>query len=419
MEWERYPAILGTILLGIVLAGIAVWLLSHFLTTLLVIAFSALLAFIVTPAVDGIQRLVRWRGLAIALVLLVGLALFGGGLSLLSGPLIRQLTQLVEALPGWVARAQRELPQWLDFLARQGIVIDARTLQGELLSRLQSSASAILSATGAVASAVSSAVANIVLTLVLMVYWLLYGERIWQGFLLRLPRRGQPLARLVAAEASRALGGYFRGQVTLALIIGLLHGVGAWALGLPYSAIIGVLGGLFELVPMFGAVLGAIPGLLVALLQPQPFPLTLWVALYFLLVQQLEGNLLAPRITGHAVGVHPLTALIALTAGFEVAGLLGGLVAVPLVGMVASVLRNLGPAVEALRRGGEPTPPLPPTPPPDAGDGEGSAGRGGSAGPGRASPPEADGKGRMPVPPAEAEPELPRRRPLRPRPPGA
>ncbi|MDI3317173.1 MAG: AI-2E family transporter [Bacillota bacterium] len=411
MDWERYPAVLGTILLSIVLAGIVVWLLSHFLTTLLVIAFSALLAFVVSPAVDAVERLVRVRGVAIAVVVVVGAGTLGGGIFLLAGPVVRQLTQLVETLPHWITRAQAEFPHWLDFLAQQGIVLDLRSLQGELINRLQSSLSTILSATGAVASTVSSTVANVVLALVLMVYWLIYGERIWQSFLLRLPHHVQPLARLVAAAASRALGGYFRGQVTLALIIGVLHGVGSWALGLPYSAIIGVLGGLFELVPMFGAVLGAIPGVLIALLQPHPFPLTLWVVLYFVLVQQLEGNVLAPRITGHAVGIHPLTALIALTAGFEIAGLLGGLVAVPLVGMFTSILRNLGPAVEALRRGSQPPPDLPP----DGGSGTGSGGRDeGDAGPGAPGDGTA-GQPRHPAPDAHEPP--PRRLPLRRRPP--
>jgi predicted PurR-regulated permease PerM len=136
----------------------------------------------------------------------------------------------------------------------------------------------------------------------------------------------------VQDNGSRVLGGYLRGQLTLALIIGVLAGVGMSLLGLPYAVVLGVLAGLFELVPMFGPILSVVPAVIVALFMP--FPTVLWVVLYFLAIQQLENNVLAPRISGHAVGLQPLGAMFALLAGFQLAGLLGGLFAVPLAGVV-------------------------------------------------------------------------------------
>src|SRR5262249_49187222 len=102
------------------------------------------------------------------------------------------------------------------------------------------------------------------------------------------------------------------------------------------------------LIPMFGPILGAIPALLLALLNP--FPTVVWVALYFIAIQQVESNVLGPRITGHAVGLHPLGAMLALLAGFAVAGILGALFAVPVVGIVwvliAAVYRRVRYGVE-------------------------------------------------------------------------
>jgi predicted PurR-regulated permease PerM len=100
----------------------------------------------------------------------------------------------------------------------------------------------------------------------------------------------------------------------------------------PYAVVLGVLAGLFELVPMFGPILSAVPAILVALFLP--FPTVLWVALFFFLVQQVESNVLGPRITGHAVGLHPLGAMFALLAGLQLAGLLGALFAVPVAGIL-------------------------------------------------------------------------------------
>ena len=139
----------------------------------------------------------------------------------------------------------------------------------------------------------------------------------------------------------------------MAVTIGLMAGIGAALLGLQYAVVIGVLAGLFELVPMFGPILSAVPALLVALLQP--FPTVLWVLLFFIAIQQFESNILGPRITGHAVGLRPLGALFALLAGFQLAGVLGGLFAVPVAGIVwvliAAAYRNAVTDPAPRRRG--------------------------------------------------------------------
>ena len=144
------------------------------------------------------------------------------------------------------------------------------------------------------------------------------------------------------------LGGYLRGQLVMAATIGAIAGLGCWLLGLPYALVLGVLAGLFELVPMFGPILSAVPAVLVALFLP--FPTVLWVALFFFAVQQVESNILGPRITGHAVGLHPLGALFALLAGLQLAGVLGALFAVPVAGI-------LWVLVAAAYRGGVAEPP--------------------------------------------------------------
>jgi predicted PurR-regulated permease PerM len=89
---------------------------------------------------------------------------------------------------------------------------------------------------------------------------------------------------------------------------------------------------MLELVPMLGPILSAIPALAVALFMP--FPTVLVVLVFFIVVQQIESNLLAPRITGHAVGLHPLGAMFALLAGLELGGIIGALFAVPVAGFL-------------------------------------------------------------------------------------
>ncbi len=152
-----------------------------------------------------------------------------------------------------------------------------------------------------------------------------------------------------------------RGQLILALLVGIAATVALLVLGVPYALFLGVFAGVVELVPILGPVLGAVPAVLVALFQP--FPLVLWVILAFVLIQQTESNLLVPRISGHAVGLHPLAAMLALLVGLEVGGIVGALFAVPLAGVIwvftsaAMRARRVGPsAVGAARASGADAP---------------------------------------------------------------
>jgi predicted PurR-regulated permease PerM len=110
-------------------------------------------------------------------------------------------------------------------------------------------------------------------------------------------------------------------------------------MGMPYALVLGVLAGLFEMVPMLGPILSALPALGVALFQGGSTLLA--VLVFFIVVQQFEAHVLAPRITGHAVGLHPLGAIFALLVGLELGGALGAVFAVPLAGFLWVIATTL------------------------------------------------------------------------------
>ena len=172
------------------------------------------------------------------------------------------------------------------------------------------------------------------LTLVIAFYLLLDGERLKERTYALVP--DSQLSRVVFVDATinEVLGGYLRGQVLMGLTIGTMAGAGTALLGVQYPVLIGVLAAILELVPMLGPWLSSMPAIAIAALSGNPWPLTVWVALYFLLIQQLESNVIGPRITGHAVGLHPLGALMALLVGIELDGIIGALFAVPVAGML-------------------------------------------------------------------------------------
>ena len=182
----------------------------------------------------------------------------------------------------------------------------------------------------------------VILVLVLSIYMLIYGPEI--GRLVRKvmpPGDGSPEDDY-PTRVQRAVSGYVRGQLLFSLIMGTSAGVALWIFGVlgifpdgrTYAFAFGLFFGLMELIPYVGPLLGALPPIIVALVQD---PLTaVWVALLFLALQQLEGHVVAPNVFGRSLRLNPLLVILALLLGGEIYGFVGALVALP----IAAVLRE-------------------------------------------------------------------------------
>jgi predicted PurR-regulated permease PerM len=257
---------------------------------------------------------------------------------LLIRPAAEQATQLAAEAPD---RLQAFEPRLESVLGALGIAAEYDALRARLwagaLDTGRESVGQLLRATGDA----GGLLADVGLVVVVSFYMLLDGPRIGPHILAYVPGQHRGTARRIECSVRRVLGGYLRGQVLLAAIVGVLAGIGCWLLGVPYALILGLLAGLLELVPMFGSVLSAVPALAVAVWQP--FPTVLWVLLLFLVIQQVESNILAPRVTGDAVGLHPLAAVFAVLVGFELGGVLGGMLATPMAGIGWELVRSSGP----------------------------------------------------------------------------
>jgi predicted PurR-regulated permease PerM len=141
-------------------------------------------------------------------------------------------------------------------------------------------------------------------------------------------------------EVEEKLGGWVRGQLLVMLAIGVMAGVGYFALGLPNPILLGVAAGLFEIIPMIGPFLAFAPAVLVALAVIDPSR-AVAVMVYALVIQQIESNVLVPRVLGRTVGVSPLTVLLGILVGAALAGLPGAFLAVPLAGALQVVLAHV------------------------------------------------------------------------------
>lgn len=321
-----------TILAVAAVAFVAWQLLARFASLLLIVVLALLVAFIFAPAVSALQRRSLPRVAAIALAYVGSLVVIGAVLTVFLGPLVAQLAALAGQLPHEIQTIQGHSGSIDAFFRRHGLPLHVATLQKQVLGQTQAIGAVLLGSTLTLLSGLTTFVVDLFLIVVLSFYILVDSAKIHDNLIRLVPARWRPRAFFVEAAFVKVVGGYIRGQLMMALTIGIAAGLGCAILGVHYPLVIGLLAGVFELMPMVGPVLGAIPAVVIALTQGPS--LVLWVIVLFIVIQQLEAHVIGPRITGHAVGLHPLGAILALLAGVEVGGIVGALFAVPAAGIL-------------------------------------------------------------------------------------
>ncbi len=352
VNWQR----VRDILISILCIGILLWagwsFLSQFLHAVVLLLLSMAVAFLLTPAVNYLARLKYMpRVLAALIVYVIVLAALAGIGYALVFSLVTQVQTFSNTVTQYVTLDLPKIPGEVEaFLKGQGISQDTIN-QGinQAVSQIQQQATtfaqSLVSNIVTIILGVTDAFVNILLVAVLGFYLTLDRKHIRDSLFHIVPQHSQSFFLLFEDALNRVVGNYIRGQLTLALLIGCLAGVGCAFLGLKdYALIIAVLAFIFETIPMVGPALASIPAILISLLLPDPLHHTPWVIVYFIVIQLVESNILGPRIVGHAVGLHPVASIFALIVGAQLFGAFGALLATPIVAaawvVIASVYRS-------------------------------------------------------------------------------
>jgi predicted PurR-regulated permease PerM len=175
-----------------------------------------------------------------------------------------------------------------------------------------------------------------VLTLMLSIYFTANGARIADWLQNETPPTIRWRARLFVGIVNQVVGGYIRGTLAMALLLGALVGGGLLVLGIPYAVLLGVIAFFMAFVPVVGTFVSGAVSVAVAL--PSGFPRALLVLGYFVVVHVVQDDVVGPRIVGRAVGIHPATGLIALLVGTELFGVWGALFASPVAGLLQAIV---------------------------------------------------------------------------------
>ncbi len=180
---------------------------------------------------------------------------------------------------------------------------------------------------------------DFVLAMIIAYYFIKDSEFFREAFLSLVPRRWRNWIVGTGREINGVLSKFIQGQLLTALIVGTLEIIGLLLTGVKYPLILGIFGGMANVIPYFGPVIGAVPAVGVALIQ-SPVK-ALWVILVFVTVQQIDNILITPKVVEGKLGLHPVSTILAVLIGQEFYGIPGMLIAVPVMAIMKILLKRL------------------------------------------------------------------------------
>ena len=307
--------------IGLILVTLFLWMIRE---VILLFLFAVVLASAMEPLVTYFKGYKIPRGVSVLTVYILFFALVGLVVSLIVPPLIQQSRLVFENLPLYLAELSAKYP----FLQN----IDLSTVAHQIIGG--ASGETVLSRTVDVFSAVVS-----VLTVLVVSFYLVVEEKSMKVFISELaPEKHRELVFRIVTMVQQKMGMWVLGQLFLSLSIFLCTFLGLSILGVKYALFLAMLAGVLEVIPFIGPTLSAVPALFFALVQSPP--LALAVLILYILVQKFEGWVLVPKIMQKTVGTSPLVVLLALLIGFQLGGVLGLLLAVPLASALTVIVKE-------------------------------------------------------------------------------
>ena len=328
LSWRAIGRVLVTLLL--VWIVIRTWLLWVLLFIAVIVAAAML------PAVRWTDRYRIPRIVTVVGIYLAGFFVLGLLGRFLAPALAEQFRQFARQLPDLLENAKRWAGKVAAWGERWDIPLPALPTDG--LS-LQGLGDVLVAGTLRLTADVISAVVGFFLILIVAAYLVIDAERVGGHLLalIRPPHRER--IRAVTPAIVKGMGEYVRGQALVSLAVGACVAVGLMVLRVPYALLIGAVATVLNVVPFLGSPAAALLGILAAL-NVSPMH-ALWTALLFWGVSVIEGKLFVPFFVGRATGLHPLAVLVGILIGLELAGVVGALIAVPLLAAAWEVLRVL------------------------------------------------------------------------------
>ena len=325
---------IGVVVLGYLLLRLVVYVNPVVPPLLIAVA----VVYLLNPLVSALERRGVPRVAGAGIVYVLFLCIVALIVSLLVPVVARQVSQVIDHFPDYLTDAQGYLRR---VAARFGqepdLHLDADQVRQWLTAEdNRRTVTRYLTGLRTVTTSLLSGLIVFVVGPVMAFYLLVDLPRLERGAMALVPPGNREEIRGLMDRIGQAVGGFFRGQLLVALFVGVASSIGLWAIGLPFWLLVGMVAGLFNLVPLVGPFIGGGLAVVIALISGQPLK-AVWAALVLLVVQQIDNHLISPNVMGRTVQLHPVVVILALLVGASFAGLFGMLVIVPLVAVAKIV----------------------------------------------------------------------------------
>lgn len=309
----------------------------------IVISFlvAAVLAYLLNPLVELVMRRTgARRGFAVAIALSLVAVVLVFILSMTVPSLIDQVSGLIVDLQAYASNFDDLVYTVTSYLARLHVPENVIQYVGDLLAQ---SDSYIMSLALSILSSVvglSLQIFDLIIGVILVVYFMLDGPKLIQSFITFLPPALGSKVAHVFSEANRIAKKYIKSRFIISGCMAAAVFIGLRMFGIKYALVFAIMSFCLDFIPYFGSLIGSIIEIFYALITGG-LSLALGVAAYVIIVQQIEGNILAPKIEGNATGIHPLTVLFALLAAQQIFGPLGMLISTPLAAILKIIFMEI------------------------------------------------------------------------------
>ncbi len=314
------------------------WFLIQIRSIIVLLMLGILLAAAIEPLVFRLRKRGLTRGQAILTVYVLLLLTLGLVLYAVVPPLVRQASELINQIPVILAELRDEAAvSQNEFIRTSGY----RTMSRLIATYNSIRTSPQIEGSRAI-SFVTSVVGflfTVITTMIVAFYWMTEKAIIKRVVLGLFPLSSRDRAHAIWDEIEARLGGWTRGQLLLCLVIGAFSAAGYFLIGLDFWLALGIWAGLTEIIPFIGPFLGGAVAVTVALTDS--WQKAAMVVVFVILLQQLEGAFLVPRVMRNAVGMTPLTVILAVLIGGTVAGPIGSILAIPVGAAVQVVVQDL------------------------------------------------------------------------------
>jgi predicted PurR-regulated permease PerM len=307
-------------IVAVLLVLYAAYLVRSILVLVLIAGF---LAVGLDPAVRRLEKLGLRRSLAVTVIFVAAILFIVGFILAVVPPLVSQVTKFATDLPEYVQDLADQNPRIAEWVQENDIPEKLQDAVGNIPTILGSSLGNVLGIAGSVLAALFNALTVIVLT----IYFLVSLSRIRKGSLNLVPRSKRERFAELLDPILQKIGGYIAGQIATALIAGVLAFIFLGLAGVPFPVALALWVTIAAIIPLVGATIGAIPAVIVAFFDSTT--LGIITLTYFILYQQVENYVIAPRIMTRAVDVSPAAVLLAALLGASLLGFVGALMAIP------------------------------------------------------------------------------------------